>query len=154
MVWHQVTERGIAIVADGLVQRHRGGEAVQFGIFSSQAFSIARTLTQCCAQVCRTITGDTNEAGLLVKCATDGLANPECGVSGEFETTAPVKLVDGVLEPEVAFLNEVQEVHALWQWIATSNRHHEAQVGANETIFGTLGVAQIFTHGSSALTLF
>ena len=50
--------------------------------------------------------------------------------------TPPVELVDGVLETQVALLDQVEQVHALGQGIAPGNGDDETQVGANETILG------------------
>ena len=109
---------------------------MQFGIADVEGLTIAAGLAQGCPQAGRTIAGDADEAGLLVERTADGLADPERGVGGELEATAPVELVDGVLEAQVAFLDEVEEIHALGEGIAASDAHHEAQVGANEAILG------------------
>jgi hypothetical protein len=112
-VGHQVAEGGVAVVTDGLVERDRGGEAVQFGVAHVERLAVAAGLTQRGAQAGRTVAGDTDEAGLLVERTADGLADPEGGVGRELEATAPVELVDRVLEAEVALLDEVEQVHAL-----------------------------------------
>jgi hypothetical protein len=64
------------------------------------------------AQAGRTVARQTHEAGLLIERPADGLADPEGGVGGELEALAPVELVDGVLEAQVALLDEVEELHA------------------------------------------
>ena len=80
---------------------------MKFCIGKIQGLTISAGLTQSSAKAGRTITRNTNQAGLLIKGSTDGLANPECGVCGKLKSTAPVKLVDCVLETEVSFLNEI-----------------------------------------------
>ena len=79
-VRHQVAEGGIAVVADRLVEADRGGQAVQFSVLLIEGFAVAGGLTQCCTQAGRAVTGDSDEAGLLVERTADGLADPERGV--------------------------------------------------------------------------
>ena len=124
---------------------------MQFGVHGIQAFGIARTHTECCAQGCGAVTRNTNEACLLVERAANGLADPERCVGGELETTAPVKLVYGVLETQVALLNEVEQVHALWQWVTTSDGDHQSEVRANEVIFCLGSRTKVGAKGSTAL---
>jgi len=143
-IGHQIAEGRIAVVADGLVEAHRCGEAVQFGICLIEGLAVARCLTQRSAQAGRAVTGDTDEAGLLVERTTDGLADPEGGVGGKLEATAPVELVDRVLETEVALLDEVEQVHALGQRVSTRNGDHQPQVRADEAVLG-VGGSRLFS---------
>ena len=46
----------------------------------------------------------------------------------------PVELVDGVLEPEVALLDEVPEVHALGEGVTAGDRDDQPEVGADEAV--------------------
>ena len=78
-----------------------------------ERLAVAGRLAQRGAQAGRAVARDADEAGLLVEGPADGLADPEGGVGGELEAPAPVELVDGVLEAEVALLDEVEQVHAL-----------------------------------------
>ena len=112
---------------------------MQLGVADVERLAVARCLAQRGAQAGRTIAGDADEAGLLVERPADGLADPERGVGGELEATAPVELVDGVLEAEVALLDEVEQVHALGERVAAGDGDHEAQVGADEAILGVGG---------------
>jgi hypothetical protein len=41
--------------------------------------------------------------------AADGLTNPPGGVGGELEASAVVKLLDRPHQPDVAFLDQIQE---------------------------------------------
>src|SRR4051812_30094360 len=102
--------------------------------------AVARDLPQRGTQAGRTITGKANEAGLLVERPADGLTDPEGGVGGELEALAPIELVDRVLEAEVPFLDEVEQLHAGGQGVAARDAHHEAQVGADEAVFGDGGI--------------
>src|SRR6476659_9914392 len=79
-VRHQVAERGVASVADGLGERDRGGQAVQFGVGVVERLAIARGLAERGAETGGTVTRDADEAGLLVERTPDRLANPERGV--------------------------------------------------------------------------
>ena len=120
------TERGVAVVADGAVERHRRGQPVQPGVLDVELFAVARGLAQRGAQAGRTVARQADEAGLLVEGPADGLADPERGVGGELEAAAPVELVDGVLEAEVALLDEVAEVHALGERVAPGDADRPA----------------------------
>ncbi len=140
-VGHQVAEGGIAVVADGLVEADRGGQAVQLGVVLVERLTVTRRLAQGGAEAGRTITRDADEAGLLVERPADGLTDPERGVGGELEATTPVELVDRVLEAEVAFLDEVEEVHALGEGVPAGDGDDESEVGADEPVLGVRGVA-------------
>jgi hypothetical protein len=134
-VGHEVAEGGVAVVADGLVEVtgvvRRCSSALPTSRVSPSPWPDA-------GQRAGWPSGrrDADEAGLLVERTADGLADPEGGVGGELEATAPVELVDGVLEAQVALLDEVEEIHALGQGVAAGDAHHEAQVGADEAVLG------------------
>ncbi len=136
VVGQQVTEGGVAVVADRLVQRRRRRQEVQLGVVGVERVDVAAGLAQRRAQGGRTVTRDADQAALLVEGAADRLTDPEGRVGRELEATTPVELVDGVLETQVALLDEVAEVHALGEGIAAGDRDHEPQVGADETILG------------------
>ena len=87
-VGHQVAERGVAVVADRLVERHRRGQAVQLGVGLVERLAVAGGLAQRGAQAGRAVAGDADEAGLLVERPADRLADPERGVGRELEATA------------------------------------------------------------------
>ncbi len=116
---------------------------MQFGVVLVERLAVARGLTQGRTEAGRAVTRDADEAGLLVECPADGLADPEGGVGRELEATAPVELVDGVLEAEVALLDEVEQVHALGEGVAASDADHESEVGADEPILGVGGGAHL-----------
>jgi hypothetical protein len=56
-----------------------------------------------------------------------------------------------VLEPEVALLDEVEQVHALGQGVAAGDGDHEAQVGADEAVLGLRGRAHVGAQLRAAL---
>jgi hypothetical protein len=85
---------------------------VQAGVLVVELVAVAGGLAQRGAEAGRTVAGEADEAGLLVERPADGLADPEGGVGRELEALAPVELVDGVLEAEVALLDEVEQLHA------------------------------------------
>ena len=97
---------------------------------------VAAGLAQRGAQRGRPVTGDADEAPLLVEGPTDRLADPERGVGGELEAAAPVELVDGVLQTQVALLDQVAEVHALGEGITAGDADHQPEVGADEAVLG------------------
>ena len=103
---------------------------------SSSSSPSPETPAQGGPQAGRAVAGEADEAGLLVEGPADGLADPEGGVGGELEALAPVELVDGVLEAEVALLDEVQELHAGGQGVAAGDADDEAEVGPDEPVLG------------------
>ena len=75
------------------------------------------------------VAGDPEGPGLLGEGAADGLADPPGGVRGELEALAPIELVDGTDQAEVALLDQVDEVDAGLAAIALRLGHHEPEVG-------------------------
>ena len=139
------------VVADRPVEGGRGGEAVQPGVLVVELVAVAGHLAQRGTQAGRAVAGEADEAGLLVEGPADGLADPEGGVGGELEALAPVELVDGVLEAEVALLDEVEQVHAPGQGVAAGDAHHEAQVGPDEPVLGRGGSGHVTAQLGAAL---
>src|SRR5690606_15464901 len=80
--------------------------------------------------------------------AGDRLADPPRGVGGELEALAPVELLDGVHQAEVALLDQVEERQAR-RLVLLRDRDDEAQVGLHERRLGLL--AQL--RGATQLTL-
>ncbi len=152
-VGHEVAEGGVAIIADGLVEADRGGESVQLSVGLVEGLTITGGLTERSAEAGRAVAGDADEAGLLIERAPDGLADPEGGVGRELEAAAPVELVDGVLETEVALLDEVEEVHSLGERVTAGDRHDEAQVGTDEAVLGLLGLLDLALQRDGALAV-
>ena len=118
-----------------------------------ERLAVAGGLAQRGTQAGRAVARDADEAGLLVEGPADGLADPERGVGGELEATAPVELVDGVLEAEVALLDEVEQVHALGQGVAAGDGHDQAQVGADEAVLGVGGGRHLGLEVGAALAV-
>ena len=98
--------------------------------------AVARHLSKRGAEAGRPVTGQADEARLLVERPADRLADPERGVRGELEALAPVELVDCVLEAEVALLDEVEEIHAGGKGVAAGDAHDEAEVRPDEPVLG------------------
>src|SRR5690606_24961914 len=71
----------------------------------------------------------------------DRLADPPRGVGGELEALAPVELLDGVHEPEVALLDEVEERKAR-RLVLLGDRDDQSQVGLDERALGLLALAR------------
>ena len=100
----------------------------------------------------RAVAREADEAGLLVEGPADGLADPEGGVGGELEALAPVELVDGVLEAEVALLDEVEQLHARGKGVAPGHADDQAEVGPDEPVLGVGGGADRPLQLAAALT--
>ena len=109
---------------------------MQLGVGLVERLTVAGGLPQRGPQTRRAVTGDPDQAGLLVERPTNRLANPERRIGRELEAAPPVELVDGMLQAEVALLDQIEQIHPLGQRIAPGNRHHETQVGADETVLG------------------
>jgi hypothetical protein len=65
----------------------------------------------------------------------DGLADPPGGVGRELESLAPVELLDGVHQPEVPFLDEVEQGQAR-RLVLLGDRDDQAQVRLDEVTLG------------------
>ena len=76
-------------------------------------------------------TGTRIVRGLVGDAARDRLADPPGRVGRELVAGAPVVLLDGAHEADVAFLDEVEEEHAAAD-VAFRDRHHETQVGLDQ----------------------
>ena len=109
---------------------------MQLGVHRVERLGLAAGLAQRRPQRGRPVAGDADQAALLVERPADGLADPERRIGRELEAAAPVELVDGVLEAEVALLDEVAEVHALGEGVAAGDADDEPQVGADEAVLG------------------
>ncbi len=83
---------------------------------------------------------DAHRARLVGDGTGDGLADPPGGVGGELEPLAPVELLDGADQTEVALLDEVEEVDTRGVGIAAGVCHHQTQVGGEEGVLGLLAV--------------
>src|SRR4029077_15246841 len=98
------------------------------------------------APACRTVSGKSDEGGLLVEGPADRLADPEGGVRGELEALPPVELVDGVLEAEVALLDQVEQLHARRHRVAPGHTYDQTEIGSDETILGCCSLPHRFTE--------
>src|SRR4029453_11581935 len=143
----QVDQLTAVVVAHRAIEGRGGGEAVQPGALVVELLAVARGLAECRPQGGGTVARQANQAGLLVERPTDGLADPGGGVRGELEALAPVELVDGVLEAEVALLDQVEQLHRRGEGIASGDAHHEPQIRPNEAVLrggsGGDGLAQL-----------
>ena len=73
------------------------------------------------------VRGDANRGRLVRDRALAGLADPPGGVGRELEAAAPVELLDGAVQPDHAFLDEIAQRHAV-ALIALRDRDDEAEV--------------------------
>src|SRR3954469_2295196 len=109
---------------------------MEAGVLLVELVAVAGHGPQGGSQAGRTIAGEPHQARLLVERPADGLTDPEGGVRGELEALAPVELVDGVLEAEVALLDEVEQLHAGGHRVAARHAHDQAEIGADEPVLG------------------
>ena len=86
------------------------------------------------------VDGQADGAARVGDAALDRLTDPPGGVGGELEALAPVELLDGVDEAEVALLHEVEERHAR-RLVALGDRHDQAEVRLHELTLGVLALA-------------
>ena len=80
---------------------------------------------------------DADRARLVGDRAGDRLADPPRGVGGELEALGVVELVDRPHQPEVALLDQVEQLHAA-AGVTLGDRHDQAQVGLGELALGAL----------------
>jgi hypothetical protein len=71
----------------------------------------------------------------------DRLADPPGRVGGELESLAPVELLDGVHQSEVALLDEVEEGESRCL-VLLRDRHHEPEVRLHELTLGLLALSR------------
>ena len=80
---------------------------------------------------------DPDRARLVGDRARHGLANPPGGVGRELEALAIVELLDRADQPEVALLDQVEQVQPAAH-VALGDGHDEAQVGLDQRVLGVL----------------
>ena len=93
------------------------------------------------ASVSPACTGQADGAAGVGDAAGDRLADPPRGVGRELEALAPVELLDGVHQAEVALLDEVEQRQAR-RLVLLGDRHDQAQVRLHERALGVLAVAE------------
>ncbi len=77
---------------------------------------------------------DPQHARFLRDSAGESLPDPPGGVGGEFEALAPVELLDGADEAEVALLDEIAHLEPRGARILAGIGHDEPQVGGDEPL--------------------
>jgi hypothetical protein len=80
---------------------------------------------------------DANRPGLVGNRAGDCLPNPPRRVGRELVAAPVLELVDRLHEPDVAFLNQIEELKAA-VCVLLGNRHHQAEVRFDEFFFRLL----------------
>ena len=80
---------------------------------------------------------NTDGARLIGNRAGDRLADPPGGIGREFIAAAVFKLIDGLHQADVAFLDQVQELQAA-VGVFFGNRDHEPQVRLDHFLFALL----------------
>ena len=151
-VLDQVTELGVAVLAERRVQRDRLaavlldlddllrghvellGELLRRGLAAEVLQHLplhAGELVDHLDHVHR----DADGAGLVGHRAGDRLPDPPGRVRGELVALGVVELLDRADQTEVALLDQVQEEHAA-AGVALGQRDHEAQVGLEQVVLG------------------
>ena len=156
-VLDDVAELGVAVFAEWLAQRERlGREAQGLGDLvlghldlGRSSASVAgrpslssrreRGLLQPGQRVARVHREPDGAAG-VGDAAGDRLTDPPRGVGGELEALAPVELLDGVHQAEVALLDEVEQRQS-GRLVLLGDRHDEAQVRLHERALGVVADA-------------
>src|SRR5581483_5458102 len=92
-VGDEVDELRAVVVADGTVERRRRGEPVEASVLVVELVAVAGYRPQRGAQAGGAVTGEADQARLLVEGPADRLADPERGIGRELEALAPVELV-------------------------------------------------------------
>ena len=82
---------------------------------------------------------------LVVEEALYLLVDPEKGIGAELGTTRGIKLIHGIDQSDIAFLDEVHDLVAGGH-VYFGDTHHQWQVGMDE-LFACLGVALASTSG-------
>src|SRR5205823_3474033 len=77
--------------------------------------------------------GDADGARLIGDRARDGLPDPPRGVGREFVAAAVFELVDRLHQPDVAFLDQVEELQAA-VGVLLGDRDHEPEVGLDHLL--------------------
>src|SRR4051812_4498072 len=156
-VAHQVAELGVAVFADRRVERNRVGQerdelahtpSREVGL-DAEVLDRRRRAEALLEHGVRTaqprelvlgLDRETDRARGVGDAAADGLTDPPRGVRGELEALAPVELLDGVHEAEVALLHEVEEREAR-RLVLLGDRHHEPEVRLDELAPGGVALA-------------
>jgi len=79
--------------------------------------------------------GNTDRAGLVGDRAGDGLTDPPGRVGREFITATIFKLIDGLHQAYIAFLNQIQELQAAIG-VFLGDGNHQTQVRLDHFLFG------------------
>src|SRR4051812_3941750 len=150
LIRHQITERRVAVVTDGLVEAGDllGGLADLDDLFERQLGGIRDLLVARVAPELRgELTGDARDATLALRDvdgqtdharavfqpALNRLTDPQRRVGRELEATPPIELLGGADQPQHALLDEIGEREAL-TLVAPSDRDDEPQVRVDHAV--------------------
>src|SRR5690606_35636149 len=161
LVLDEVTELG-AVLADRLLERDRVGDAQRrlhlvhgdtrlLGDLVGAGVAAQFRLERCLGGANRgervvEMDRDAHGAGLVGDGAGDGLADPPGGVGGELEALAPVELLDGADQTQVALLDQVEEVDPRGVGVTAGVGDHQTKVGREEVVLGLRTPAGLATE--------
>ncbi len=148
----QVAKRGVAVLADLLIEADQGGALVahlldlldlEAGLprqlldrgLAPEAHRQLALDTPDLARALGDVHGQANRAPGVLQAALDRLTNPQGGVGGEAKALAPVELLARPDQAEQALLDEVGERQAL-VLVAPRVGGDQAQVGVDEQFLG------------------
>ena len=141
-------ERAVVLVADGRLERdgllgdledlddalgrrlHDHGQLLGRGLALELLHQLALDAVQLVDRLDH-VHGHADRARLVGDAARDRLADPPRRVGRELVAAAPVVLLDGAHQADVALLDEIEEEHAAAD-VALRDRHHETQVGLDQ----------------------
>jgi hypothetical protein len=91
-------------------------------------------------------TGDADRARLVGDRASDRLADPPRRIGREFVAAAVLEFIDRLYQPDIAFLDQVEELQPT-VGVFLGDRDHEAQIGLDHLLLGARGFALAALHG-------
>ena len=78
---------------------------------------------------------NSNSTGLVCNSTSDGLTDPPSRISRELEPFGIVKLINGLHQAHISFLDQIQELHPTTN-IALRNGNNQTKVGFCQTLLG------------------
>ena len=152
LVGQEVRDRGLAVVADRLVEGHRGprGRAHGQDLGEREPGLLGHLLVARVAgqpqgerplgavdllQPLDHVDRQPHRARLVGQAAGHRLADPPGGVGRELQVAAPVELLHGADEPDRALLDQIQEAEALAA-VPLGDGDHEPQVRLDHAALG------------------
>ena len=87
----------------------------------------------------------THNSALLGNGLQNALANPPYGIGNKLESTSFIKFLCSLYQSDISFVNQIRQSKSL-MLVLLGHRYHEAQVGRDKLVFGTLTLWTTFTN--------